>query len=171
MTLGPPLAALCLLAAAAPAFAAEPAAADTERHRSYIPAGWEVGDCPASYGPHAVLCGAINGGPLKVDRHIPTVWVDAPPTSCAETEKALLARWEGKMTVTRRLTGRCGPAGVPCTELRFKDPRPVDPVGPISYIVCPASGPVELVQYAVSAKVVDRFESVARAQMRWAPAR
>jgi hypothetical protein len=146
-----------------------PGSSDLERRRSFVPAGWEVGDCPASYGRHAVLCGAIDSGPLKVDRHIPTVWVDAPPTSCAETEKALLARWEGKMTVTRRLTGRCGPAGAPCTELRFKDPRPVDPVGPLTYLLCPASGPVELVQYAVSAKVIDQFEPVARAQMRWTP--
>ena len=165
------IAQLLLVVVGGSLLAAEPSPADSERRRSFIPAGWEVGECPASYGPHAVLCGAINSGPFKVDRHLPTVWVDAPGTSCADTEKALLARWEGKMSVTRRLAGRCGPAGAPCTEIRFKDPRPVDPVGPVTYLLCPASGAVELVQFAVSAKVVDRFESVARAQMRWTAAR
>ena len=151
--------------------AAEPGPSDSDRRRAFVPAGWEVGDCPASYGPHAVLCGAIDTGPFRVDRHIPTVFVTAPPTSCAETEKALVERWKGKMTVARRLTGRCGPGGVPCTEMRFQDPRQVDPVFPLVYVVCPASGPVEVVQYVVSAKVTDGFEPVARTQARWVPAK
>jgi len=160
---------LLVLFAGGLVLAAGPAPSDSDRRRSFVPAGWEIGDCPPSYGPHAVLCGAIDTGPFKVDRHIPTVFVDVAPTSCAETEKALVARWAGKMSVTRRLTGRCGPDGAPCTELRFKDPRPVDPVGPLVYLLCPASGPVELVQYVVSAKIIDRFEPVARAQARWRP--
>ena len=159
-----PLAAGLLLAAG-------PGPSDSERRRSFVPAGWEIGDCPPSYGPHAVLCGAIDTGPLRVDRHIPTVFVEAPTTSCAETEKALLAHWKGRMTVARRLSGRCGPGGAPCTEIRFQDPRPVDPVFALSYVVCPASGPVEVVHYAVSAKVTDAFEPVARTQARWAPAK
>jgi hypothetical protein len=162
---------LLVLLAGGLVLAAEPGAADSERLRSFVPAGWEIGDCRASYGPHAVLCGAIDSGPFKVDRHIPTVFVEAPTTSCAETEKALVAHWKGRMTVARRLTGRCGPGGVPCTEIRFQDPRPVDPVFALSYVVCPTSGPVEVVHYAVSAKVTDAFEPVARAQARWAPAR
>jgi len=151
--------------------AAEPGPSDSERRRSFVPAGWEIGDCPASYGPQAVLCGAIDSGPFKVDRHVPTVFVEVPSSSCVETEKALIARWEGKMSVARRLTGRCGLARAPCTELRFKDPRRVDPVGAVYYVLCPVSGPVEIVHYAVSAKVIDRFESVARAQIRWTPAK
>jgi hypothetical protein len=151
--------------------AAGPTPSDSERRRSFVPTGWEIGDCPPSYGPHAVLCGATDTGAFRVDRHIPTVFVEAKPTSCAETEKALVDRWKGKMTVVRRLTGRCGPAGTPCTEMRFKDPRPVDPVFPLVYLLCPTSGPVEVVQYVVSAKVTDGFEPVARAQARWEPAK
>jgi hypothetical protein len=120
-----------------------------------VPAGWEPGDCPPAYGPHAVLCAGTDTGPFKVDRHIPTVFIDAPPCSCAEAEKALLAHWEGKMTVARRTAGRCGPAGAACTELRFKDPRPVDPVGALAYVVCPRNGPVEVVSYGVSARPVN----------------
>ena len=165
------LAQLLLVVVGGSLLAAETGPSDSERRRSFVPAGWEIGDCPASYGPHAVLCGAINSGPFKVDRHIPTVFVEAPPTSCAETEKALVARWKGKMTVERRLAGACGPVRTPCTELRFKDPRPVDPVFPLVYVLCPTSGPVDVVQYVVSAKVTDRFEPVARAQARWAPAK
>ena len=159
--------ALVLLVGSGLALAAEPHPGDVERRRSYVPEGWEVGDCPPAYGPHAVLCGGTDSGPFKVDRHIPTVSIDAPPTSCAETEKALLARWKGKMSVARRTTGRCGPEVAPCTEIRFTDPRPVDPVGPLAYVLCPANRPVELVQYAVSAKVIERFEPVARARTRW----
>ena len=166
MTIGQ-RAALLLLIGGSLAVAAETASGDTERRRSFVPTGWEVGDCPPAYGPHAVLCGATNTGTFRVDRHIPTVSIDAPPTSCPATEKALVTRWEGKMSVARHLTGHCGPSSAPCTELRFKDPRPVDPVGFIAYVVCPTDGPVELVQYAVSAKVIDRFEPVARAQAHW----
>jgi hypothetical protein len=149
------------------ALAAESRPGDVERRRSFVPAGWEIGDCPPAYGPHAVLCAGTDTGQFKVDRHVPTVWIDAPGTSCAESEKALLAHWDGKMSVARRLSGRCGPSDAPCTEIHFKDPRPVDPVGAIAYVVCPATGPVELVQYGVSAKVIGRFEPVARAQARW----
>jgi hypothetical protein len=148
-----------------------PASSDLQRRSSFVPAGWEIGDCPPSYGPHAVLCAGTDTGPFRVDRHLPTVFVEAPPTSCADTEKALLARWEGKMSVARRLTGRCGPSGSPCTEIRFQDARPVDPVFALSYVLCPTSGPIEVVHYGVSAKVTDRFEPVARAQARWAPAK
>ncbi len=169
MTPGLRWTALCLVSCGL-AMAAESQPGDAERRRSFVPAGWEIGECPPAYGPHAVLCGATDKGPFKVDRHIPTVWVDAPPTSCTETEKALVARWEGKMSVARRLSGRCGPSGAPCTELRLKDSRQVDPVFPLAYVICPANGPVELVQYAVSAKVADRFEPVARGQARWRPA-
>ena len=114
-----------------------------------------------------MLCGGTDTGPFKVDRHVPTVSVHAPPGSCVEAEKAFLARWEGKMRVARRLGGRCGPSGDPCNEIRLQDPRPVDPVGVLAYVICPAGGPVEVVQYAVSAKVVDRFAGVARALARW----
>jgi hypothetical protein len=37
-------------------------------------------------------------------------------------------------------------------------------------VSCPAGGPVEVVQYAVSAKVLDRFAGVARALARWTAA-
>ncbi|HSP18993.1 MAG TPA: hypothetical protein VLQ79_05750 [Myxococcaceae bacterium] len=137
--------------------------------RSFAPAGWEVGDCPASYGADAVLCAGTDTGPFKVDRHIPTVWVRGPGGSCAEAEKGVIDRPGVKLTVTRRTSGRCGPGGAPCTELRFKDSRPVDPIGQLVYVVCPAGKPVQVVLYGVSARVIDAFEPVARAQARWQP--
>jgi len=152
------------------AVAGEPRPDDVERRRSFVPEGWEVGECPPAYGPHAVLCGGTDTGPFKVDRHVPTVSVHAPPGSCVEAEKAFLARWEGKTSVARRLGGRCGPSGDACNEIRLQDPRLVDPVGVLVYVSCPAGGPVEVVQYAVSAKVLDRFAGVARALARWTAA-
>jgi hypothetical protein len=74
------------------------------------------------------------------------------------------------MTVSRRSSGRCGPDAAPCTEVRLKDPRPADPVAALFYVVCPAAGPVEVVEYGVSAKVIDAFEPLARTQARWRPA-
>jgi hypothetical protein len=165
-TLGQVSAAVLLLTCGL-AIAADPRPADAERRRSFVPDGWKIGECPPAYGPHVVLCAATDTGPFKVDRHIPTASVDAPPGSCVEVEKALLARWEGKMSVARRLGGRCGPSGDPCNEIHLQDPRPVDPVGLLVYVICPTRGPVEVVQYAVSAKVVDRFEGVARGLVRW----
>ena len=139
--------------------------------RSFAPAGWEVGDCPASYGTDAVLCAGTETGPFKVDRHIPTLWIRAPGGSCAEAERDVIGRPGVKLTLTRRTSGRCGPAGAPCTELRFKDSRAVDPVAQLVYLVCPAGAPAELVLYGVSARVIDAFEPVARRQSRWQPDR
>ena len=132
-----------------------------------VPAGWEVGDCPAAYGADAVLCAGTDTGPFKVDRHIPTLSIRAPAGSCAEAEKYVVSRLSKfGMTVSRKSTGRCGPEAAPCTELRLKDPRPTDPVAPLFYVICPAARPVEVVEYAVSARVIDTFEPLARSQAR-----
>lgn len=163
------LTALLLLMSGGLALPAEPQS--DLRRRSFVPTGWEAGDCPPTYGADAVLCAGTDTGPFKVDRHIPTVSIQAPTTSCAETEKALLAHWEGRLSVARRTTGRCGPSGAACTEIRFRDGRPVDPVAALVYLLCPANGPVEVVSYGVSARVIDRFEPVARAQAGWNPGR
>lgn len=148
--------------------AGEPPMGATERRRSYAPAGWEVGDCPTVYGADAVLCAGTDTGPFKVDRHIPTLSIRAPGGSCAQAEKDVVSRVSKfGMTMSRRSAGRCGPDSAPCIELRLKDPRPTDPVAALSYVVCPAAGPVEVVEYGVSAKAIDAFEPLARTQVRW----
>ena len=106
-----------------------------------------------------------------MDRHIPTVAIRAPDGSCAEAEKAEVGRGRGTLSVARRNSGRCGTAGTACTELRLKDARTVDPIGVLVYLLCPAGGPVEVVAYVVSARVIDAFEPVARTQARWQPDR
>ena len=152
------------------AWGAEPATAAAERWRSFIPPGWEASKCAASYGKEAVLCAGTGTGPFKVDRHIPTLSVRAPSTSCAQAQKDFVAVGERfGITVARSAPGRCGPAATPCTELRLKDARPTDPVGGLVYVSCPAGGPVEIYFYSVSARVIDAFEPVARQQARWKP--
>lgn len=154
----------------APSEAGESPMSATERRHSYVPAGWEAGDCPPAYGAEAVFCAGTNTGPFKVDRHIPTLSIRAPTGSCAEAEKDVVSRLSKYgMTVSRKSTGRCGPEAAPCTELLLKDPRPTHPVAPLFYVVCPAAGPVEVVEYGVSAKVIDSFEPLARTQVRWRP--
>lgn len=138
--------------------------------RSFVPAGWDVVDCPPAYGADAVLCAATDVTRWKVDRHSPTVSIRAPSSSCAQSEKDLVTRAAGRLSVSRRSSGRCGPSGAACTELRFHDPRPVDPVAQLVYLVCPDVGPVEVVLYAVSARVIEEFELLARQQARWRPA-
>jgi len=142
-----------------------------ERWRSFVPAGWESGDCPPAYGADAVFCAATNTGSFKVDRHIPTLAIRAPAGSCGQAEKDVLSRLSKYgMTVSRKSNGRCGPEAAPCTELRLKDPRPTDPLAPLLYVICPAAGPVEVAEYGVSAKAIDAFEPLARTQARWRPA-
>ena len=154
----------------APSEAGEPPMSATERRRSYVPAGWEAGDCPPSYGAGTVLCAGTDTGPFKVDRHIPTMVIRAPAGSCAQAEKDAVGRVaKFGMTASRRSSGRCGPDAAPCTEIRLRDPRPTDPVAALVYVLCPASGPVEVVEYGVSARVIDAFEPLARTQVRWRP--
>jgi hypothetical protein len=167
MTIGQRAAFVLLLISGGLALAAEASGSALERWRAFIPAGWEVGDCPASYGADAVLCGGTDTGPWKVDRHIPTAIIRVPAGSCADAEKAELARGGGKLSVARRTSGHCGPSGTACTELRLKDARAVDPIAPLVYLLCLAGGPVEVVAYGVSARVIDAFEPVAREHARW----
>ncbi len=141
-----------------------------DARRSFAPPGWEIGDCPPAYGKDSILCAATNTGPFKVDRHIPTMWIRAPAGGCAGAEKELIAHAPGQLTMSRRTSGHCGPAGAPCIEMRFKDARPVDPVAQLVYLICPSAGPVEAVLYGVSARVIDAFELLARTQARWQPA-
>lgn len=123
--------------------AAEPQLSASERRRSFVPSGWEVFDCPPAYGADAVLCASTDASRWKVDRHIPTLSVRAPARSCVEAEKDLVNRASGhRMSVLRRSAGRCGPDGAACTQLRFEDPRPTDPVAQFVYVVCPAGDPV-----------------------------
>jgi hypothetical protein len=160
------IAALLLLAR--PSTGGETAASSAERWRSFIPAGWASADCPASYGKEAVLCAGTDTGPFKVDRHIPTLSVRAPTTACQQARKDFVAIGERfGVTVARSTSGRCGPSAWTCTELRLKDSRPTDPVAGLVYVSCPANGPVEIFFYAVSARVIDAFEPVARQQARW----
>src|SRR5262249_46044931 len=106
------------------------------------------------------------------DRHVPTVSIRAPSGSCAEAKQDAGDRGVSHgVTVARSTAGRCGPSAAPCTELRLKDARPTDPVAGLIYASCPADGPVEVVFYAVSARVIDAFKPVARAQARWKPDR
>lgn len=161
------LATMTLFAGAALAAAQDGGALDLGR--SFALPGWEVGDCPPSYGPDAVVCAGTDTGPFRVDRHIPTLWIRAPGVSCADAERDVVSRPAPKLSLTRRTAGRCGPDGAPCTELRFKDPRPVDPVAQLAYVMCPAGKPVQVILYGVSARVIDAFEPAARAQARWQP--
>jgi len=162
----PVLAALLLLAW--PSTGAETASSAAERWRSFIPAGWASADCPASYGKEAVLCAGTDTGPFKVDRHIPTLSIRAPTSSCAQAQKDFVAIGDRfGITVARSTPGRCGPSAWTCTELRLQDARPTDPVAGMVYVSCPAKGPVEIYFYAVSARVIDAFQPVARAQARW----
>lgn len=164
-------AALALLVAGVTVAAGQDAGVPDAR-RSFAPPGWEIGDCPPVYGTDAVLCAGTDTGPFKVDRHIPTMTIRAPAGTCAQAETYVLGRLSKfGMTVSRRSTGRCGPDAAPCTELRFKDPRPVDPLAPLAYVICPAGRPVQVVEYGVSAKSIDSFEPLARAQARWQPDR
>ena len=158
----------CLLLLGPGGAFADPAPGAAERWRSFIPDGWQSAECPASYGKEAVLCAGTDTGPFKVDRHIPTLSVRAPTTSCAQAQKDFVAVG-GRMgiTVARSTTGRCGPSAWTCTELRLKDARPTDPVAGVVYLSCPAKGPVEIYFYAVSARVIDSFEPVARQRARW----
>lgn len=161
---------LILLLGGGASMGAEPASSTAERRRSFVPTGWEIGDCPASYGKDAVLCAGTDTGKWKADRHVPTLSIRAPSASCGQARKDFVESWAGRgVTVSRSTAGRCGPAAAPCTELRLKDSKPTDPVAVLVYLSCPAGGPVELVLYAVSARVIDAFESAAREQARWKP--
>ena len=162
------LAALALVAGGV-GLAAGQDAGPPDARRSFAPPGWEIGDCPPAYGKDSLLCAGTDTGPFKVDRHIPTMWIRAPGGGCAEAEKDIIVHAPGTLTVSRRTSGHCGPSGAPCTELRFKDARPVDPVAQLAYVVCPDAGPVYVVLYGVSARVIDAFEPLARQQARWRP--
>ncbi len=163
------LAALALLVAGVGLAAGQDAGLPDAR-RSFAPPGWEIGDCPPAYGTDAVLCAGTNTGPFKVDRHIPTMSIRAPAGTCAQGETYVVGRLSKfGMTVSRRSAGRCGPEAAACAELRLKDPRPVDPLAPLVYVICPAGRPVEVVEYGVSARAIDAFEPVARVQARWQP--
>ena len=154
-----------LLGAAAPESGGADARASLEQ---FIPAGWEAGACPASYGPDSVLCGATDKGPFKVDHHVPTAWIRRPHKSC----KA--ARDLGRHDAERRgfilvseASGRCGSSSASCVERAYRG-RKADSARGLEYVVCPAGGEALLVSYGVSSRVAGQFHDFARRQVRWA---
>lgn len=134
----------------------------------FVPAGWEVGDCPAAYGPDSVLCGATDRGPFKVDHHVPTAWIRRPHKSCKATAELGRHDVERKgFTVASETVGRCASPGAPCTERVYRSGRP-DAPGVVEYVVCPPGADALLVSYGVSSRVAAAFHDVARRQVRWA---
>jgi len=134
----------------------------------FIPAGWEAGPCPASYGHDSVLCAGTDQGPFKVDHHVPTAWIRRPHKSC-KTARELGRHDAGRkgFTVVSQTTGRCGASGAPCVEHVYRG-RKADAPRLLEYVLCPAGGDPLLVSYAVSSRVAGEFHDVARRQVRWA---
>lgn len=134
----------------------------------FIPAGWEMGDCPAAYGPDSVLCAATDTGPFKVDHHIPTAWIRRPHQGCEATRELGRRDAERKgFTLASEALGRCGSSGAPCVERVYRG-RKADAARGFEYVVCPAGGDALLVSYGVSSRVAGQFHDVARRQVRWA---
>ena len=133
----------------------------------FIPAGWEAGDCPASYGPDSVLCGGTDTGPFKVDHHIPTAWIRRPHKDCKVTRELGRRDAERKgFTVESEVLGRCGLSGAPCVEHVYRARKP-DSARGFEYVVCPAGADALLVSYGVSPRVAQEFHQFARRQVRW----
>jgi hypothetical protein len=133
----------------------------------FIPTGWEVGDCPASYGPDSALCGATDKGPFKVDHHIPTAWIRRPHKDCKVARE--LGRRDAErrgFTVESEVVGHCGLSGAPCVEHVYRA-RKADAARGFEYVLCPAGGDVLLISYGVSPRVAQEFHAVARRQVRW----
>jgi len=134
----------------------------------FIPRGWEVGDCPASYGPDSVLCGATDQGPFKVDHHVPTAWIRAPHRSCKEARELARRDAERKgFSLSSEVVGRCGASGAPCVEHLYRHPK-ADAAHPFEYVLCPAGGEPLIVSCGVSSRVAEEFHAFARRQVRWA---
>jgi hypothetical protein len=132
-----------------------------------VPAGWELGDCPAAYGPDSVLCGATDTGPFEVDHHVPTAWIRTPHKSCKVTRELARRDAEAKgFTLVSEVVGRCGPSGASCVEHVYRG-RKEDSAQGFEYILCPADGDALLVSYGVSPRVAREFHDVARRQVRW----
>ncbi len=134
----------------------------------FIPAGWEAGACPASYGPDSVLCAGTDKGPFKVDHHVPTVWIRVPHKSCKATRE--LGRHDADrrgFTVASEVQGRCGSSGAPCVERVYRGRKPDRP-RVLEYSLCPAGLDPLLVYYGVSSRVAGQFHDAARRQVRWA---
>ena len=154
-----------LLGTAAPEGAAPDARASLQQ---FIPAGWESGDCPASYGPNSVLCAGTNTGPFKVDHHVPTAWIRLPHKSCKATRD--LGRHDAErkgFILVSEASGRCGSSGASCVERVYRG-RKADSARGLEYVVCPAGGEALLVSYGVSSRVAGQFHDFARRQVRWA---
>ena len=154
-----------LLGTAAPQGAAPDARASLQQ---FIPAGWESGDCPASYGPNSVLCASTDTGPFKVDHHVPTAWIRLPHKSCKATRD--LGRHDAErrgFILVSEASGRCGSSGASCVERVYRG-RKADSARGLEYVVCPAGGEALLVSYGVSSRVAGQFHDFARRQVRWA---
>jgi hypothetical protein len=133
----------------------------------FIPAGWESGECPGSYGPDSVLCGAADSGPFKVDHHIPTAWIRRPKKDCEATRE--LGRRDAErrgFTVESEVAGRCGSSSAPCVERIYRVRKP-DAARGFEYVVCPAGGDALLISYGVSPGVAQAFHDAARRQVRF----
>jgi len=137
---------------------------------SFIPSGWESGDCPASYGKNTVLCAATDSGPFRVDRHVPTLFVRAFKGACEKARDEARRDTESKgFATSSEATGRCGPSQVPCVERVYRVPgSPTTAVG-FEYLLCPRGGDPLVVSYGVSDKVSASFQPFARTQVRWTP--
>jgi len=153
-----------LLGASARADAGSDARASLEQ---FVPPGWEVGDCPASYGRDAVLCAGTKEGPFKVDHHVPTAWIRAPGGQCKTVREAVRRDARRKrLTLVREAAGRCGSPDAPCVEHEFRG-RSRDATGVFEYVLCPPGGDPLVVSYGVSRRVAGHFHEVARLQVHW----
>ena len=134
----------------------------------FVPAGWEAGACPASYGRDSVLCAGTDKGPFKVDHHVPTAWIRRPSKSCKTARELGRQDAERKgFTVVSEASGRCGSSGAPCVEHVYRG-RKADAPRVLEYLICPAGGEALLVSYGVSSRVAGEFHAAARRQVRWA---
>jgi len=135
----------------------------------FLPARWETGDCPASYGPDAVLCAGTDTGPFKVDHHVPTAWIRTPAGGREAAGEAGRREAERKgFRLAGETRGRCASPSAPCLERTRRGPS-ADAPRVLEYVVCPAGGPPLLVGDAVSARVDSGFLTFARRQVRWSP--
>jgi hypothetical protein len=136
----------------------------------YIPAGWESGGCPASYGPDSVLCAGTDRGPFKVDHHVPTVWIRTPPGSCAEVrETGRKDAGRKHFKLTHETPGQCGAPGAPCVERAYRGSSADGPLL-LEYVRCPPGGRPLVVAYVVSSRVPPEFPAFARRQVGWSEA-
>ena len=134
----------------------------------FVPPGWEVGDCPDSYGRDSVLCASTKEGPFKVDHHVPSAWIRVPRGSCKAVHEAVRrdAR-RRRFSLLREVAGRCGSPAAPCVEHEFRG-RSRDAAGVFAYVLCPPGHDPLVVSYAVSPRVAGHFHEVARLQVHWA---